>query len=120
VNAGAHPRLRLRPPRRRGHRPEEAAELLHPFRTAFPDGGHTVHAVLASAPTVAVEGVWAGTHTGTFTTPQGDLAATGRRIEVPTASLATVDGDRLASVHIYTDQLAFMGQLGLTPAATSA
>jgi steroid delta-isomerase-like uncharacterized protein len=93
--------------------PDQIAAFMQPFRDAFPDAGHTVASMLVGGATVVVEGTWAGTHTGTLATPQGDLPATGHHVQLPFATIAQVHGGRLGSVHLYVDQVAFMRQLGL-------
>lgn len=93
--------------------PDPIAGFMRPFRDAFPDAGHSVARTLVAGAAVVVEGTWAGTHTGMLATPQGDLPATGRRVQVPFATIAQLHGGRLASVHLYVDQVAFMRHLGL-------
>jgi hypothetical protein len=48
-------------------------------------------------------------------TPNGDVAPTGRAVELRWATYVT-DGDTLKSEHLFFDQMDFLGQLGLLPA----
>lgn len=67
---------------------------------------------------VARAGVLTGTHTGVLQTPQGGLAPTGRRLELHYMRILEVEGGEVVSEHLYFDQLAFLGQLGLAPGAS--
>jgi hypothetical protein len=64
---------------------------------------------------VVLEGAWIATHTGPLLTPGGEVPPTGRTINLPFAATMRVDGEHVASMHVYFDQLAFLDQLGLVP-----
>jgi hypothetical protein len=50
-----------------------------------------------------------------------ELAATGRRVDVPGCSVVAVDGDGLiAIIHEYWNQAAIVPQLGIPPMLRSA
>jgi predicted ester cyclase len=104
------------------HGRDAVREYVGRFRTAFPDGRHTIDRALESGTTVAIQGRWAGTHTGTFATPEGDVPATGRRLEVPFALF--IDGDPAAGeasrVGVYMDHMTLAAQLGLLPEPQTA
>jgi predicted ester cyclase len=99
------------------HGREAVRGYVATFRTAFPDGRHTIDRAVESGDTVAVEGHWTGTHTGPFATPQGEMPPTGRTVTMPFALFAEGDvAAREASrVAIYMDQMAMAAQLGLIP-----
>ncbi len=61
---------------------------------------------------VIAEGTIAGTHSGTFRTPQGEIPRTGNPVSLRYAAVKRFEGDRLASEHLYFDQLEFLQQLG--------
>jgi ketosteroid isomerase-like protein len=61
------------------------------------------------------EGTLAGTPTGTFRSPQGDIPATGNRIQLRYASVRHIRDGKVASEHLYFDQLEFLQQLGALP-----
>src|SRR4029450_9453241 len=65
---------------------------------------------------VAAEGRFIATPTGVMRTPAGDVAATGRQVDLRWMSSYEVRGDELASEHLYFDQAELLGQLGLMPA----
>ena len=85
------------------------------FKGAFPDSGMTILSAIETEDTVVVEGLYAGTHTGTLATPMGDVPATGRAISLPYCDLFRFDGARIVAHHVYWDQVTFMTQLGLMP-----
>ena len=99
------------------HGRDAVREYVSVFRTAFPDGAHTIERAVESGSAVAVEGRWSGTHTGAFATPQGDVPPTGRTVTMTFALF--VDGDldarEATRCAIYMDQLAMAAQLGLLP-----
>ncbi len=100
--------------------PQAATAFSEPFLSAFADGRHHVELVVASGDVAVVEGTWIGTHTGPLPTPDGAVPATGKVISLPFAMLVRVQGDLLASEHVYLDQLAFLAQLGLVPTPQAA
>lgn len=90
------------------------------FVTAFPDSRFDVTAVIASGNSVVMEGVYSGTHTGPLTTPQGEVAPTGRTLELTLCDVFDIEAGRIQRVRAYYDQMALAAQLGLlpTPAAS--
>jgi predicted ester cyclase/ketosteroid isomerase-like protein len=92
------------------------AGLLAPYREAFPDGRHTVNRVITGDGFAAVEGIWAGAHSGPLRTPQGAVPATGRRVTAPFAVLVRAAGHAIGTVYLHTDQISFATQLGLLSA----
>ena len=98
------------------HGREEVLGFLGVFWAAFPDGRLELSSLLAEGSVVAAEGRFIGTHTGVMRTPAGDVAATGRQVDLRWMSAYQVRGDELASEHLYFDQAEMLGQLGLMPA----
>lgn len=91
-----------------------------PFMTAFPDGRHLIDLITAGDDVAVVEGSWVATHTGPLSTPGGDVPATGTEITLPFVLVAQVEGELIASLHVYFDQLSFLAQLGLVPQPAAA
>jgi predicted ester cyclase len=85
------------------------------FQEAFPDVRLELHELLADGPAAAAEGTLTGTHNGVLPTPTGDVAPTGRAVELRWAAIYAIDGDTLTSEHLFFDQMDFLGQLGLLP-----
>ena len=96
---------------------DAVAEFLRVMGEPFPGSRHDLSSVIPAGDTVILEGTWTGTQERPLTTPQGELPPSGRTVSVPFAALARIRGHRIESVHVYCDQLAFMTQLGLVPAA---
>lgn len=89
--------------------------FLGVFHEAFPDLRLEIEQLLADGPVAAAEGTLAGTHDGVLHTPNGDIAPTGRAVELRWAAVYVTDGDALKSEHLFFDQMDFLGQLGLLP-----
>jgi predicted ester cyclase len=98
------------------HGREQVLGFLGVFWDAFPDGRLETSRLLAEGSIVAAEGRFIGKHTGVMRTPAGDVAATGRNVDLRWMSSYQVRGDELASEHLYFDQAELLGQLGLMPA----
>ena len=87
--------------------------FLGMFHEAFPDLRLEIKQLLTDGPAAAAEGTIAGTHSGVLHTPNGDVAPTGRAVELRGAAVYVTDGDTLKSEHLFFDQMDFLGQLGL-------
>lgn len=62
--------------------------------------------------TVVTESYLTGTHTGTFRTPNGDIPPSGNRVKLRYVSVQQVEEGKIASEHLYFDQLEFLTQIG--------
>lgn len=82
---------------------------------AFPDGRHEVHRVAEQGDVFAVEGTWRGTHDAPMHTPAGEVPPTGRHAVAPFAVVGSMTAGRVSELHIYSDQLGLLAQLGLSP-----
>ena len=89
--------------------------FLSVFQEAFPDLRLKIEQLLTDGAAAAAEGILSGTHTGVLQTPNGDVAPTGRAVELPWAAAYVTEGETLKSEHLYFDQMDFLGQLGLLP-----
>jgi predicted ester cyclase len=85
------------------------------FQNAFPDVRLELHQLLADGSAAAAEGTLSGTHDGVLPTPNGDVAPTGRAVQLRWAAIYAIDGDTIKSEHLFFDQMDFLGQLGLLP-----
>lgn len=85
------------------------------FKKAFPDARMVIGSTIESGDTVAVEARFTGTHTAPLASPQGEIPATGRSLDLPFVDLFRFEGGLIASHHVYYDQMTFMVQLGLMP-----
>jgi steroid delta-isomerase-like uncharacterized protein len=83
------------------------------FRS-FPDATVKIQQRALNGGRVSYELRLTGTHTGPLATPDGEVPATGRRIDLPAAVFADVDGDgRFRETRRYYDMAELMRQLGL-------
>src|SRR6266511_2591708 len=90
--------------------------FLAVFLEAFPSIRLEIEQLLTDGPAAAAEGALTGTHNGVLHTPNGDVAPTGRAVELRWAALYVTDGDTLKSEHLFFDQMDFLGQLASSPA----
>lgn len=89
--------------------------LLGVFHEAFPDIHLEIKQLLTDGPAAAAEGTLTGTHAGVLHAPNGDVAPTGRAVELRWAAVYVTEGETLKSEHLFFDQMDFLGQLGLLP-----
>lgn len=97
---------------------QEVVGFLAIFWEALPDAKVTCEREVAAGDTVVIEGTLKGTHTGTFRGPAGDIPASGNAVTLRYASVKRVRDGKVASEHLYFDQLEFLQQLGAFPSAT--
>jgi ketosteroid isomerase-like protein len=86
------------------------------FKAAFSDLSWESVATYEIGDTAIDEGYLKGTHTGTFSTPEGDVPATGKSFRMRECDVLHVAGGVAVSHHLYFDQLDFARQLGLMDA----
>ncbi|MDQ1395382.1 MAG: hypothetical protein QOG64_641 [Acidimicrobiaceae bacterium] len=100
--------------------PEQIKGMLAGYREAFSDMRHEILNYVESADTLAWELLVTATHTGTMVTPGGDVPPTGKKVEWHAADYIKVVDGRVASWHVYFDQVALLTQLGLMPSPATA
>lgn len=93
----------------------EVGPFLEAFAEGFPDARFDVSGVVTDGSTVAIEGTYSGTHSGTLRSPAGEIPATGKAVAIPYVTVFDVEGDLITSHRAYWDQVALMSQLGLMP-----
>lgn len=99
-----------------GH--DQLARLTQALWHAFPDGQFRHDRRVIADATAATELTFTGTHTGPLVTPAGDLPPTGRPVTLRSASFMSFHDGLIAEEHSYSNQLAFLTQLGLMPGLT--
>jgi steroid delta-isomerase-like uncharacterized protein len=87
---------------------------------AVPDTVHVIGNVVEAGDQVVLEFRWQGTHTRPLLSPQGEIPATGRRIDLRCSAVFEVAAGRVAAERGYFDQVEFLTQLGLMPTPVSA
>ena len=99
---------------------ERVREFVEGFRTAFPDVRHTLESVYEDGDTIIIELTFAGTHAGPLRTPDGEIAPTGKRIQMRQAQLVQLRDGKAISFRSYFDRMEMMAQLGLAGPPPSA
>jgi hypothetical protein len=105
------------------HGLDEIRPWLSQFWQAFSSYKHEHSGLVEVDGTVYGEGVWTGVNDGPLVTPDGhELPPTGRTISFRFAIVVESDSEaqQARSVHVYFDQLEFLGQLGLLPEPAAA
>ena len=95
------------------HGRERFNDYLQTFKRAMPDARAIVEQVVESGDAVAVEGRFAGTHTGPLATDDGEVEPTGAAVDLRFADISRVRDRKIVAYHTYYDQLALLTQLGL-------
>ena len=84
------------------------------FFSGFPNIETEFPLIMVSGDHIMVEGITKGTHTGPFPTPEGDVPATGRKIEFRFGFVLKVNSEGLIEEdRTYFDSAVLMNQLGL-------
>ncbi|MGD8496335.1 MAG: ester cyclase [Gemmatimonadales bacterium] len=94
---------------------DQMLEFLRSQFAIFPDWHEEIELLIAEGPYVACVTRGTGTQLG----PMGEMAATGKTIEIMNFVFHRIEGDRIAETWIGWDNLAAMAQLGLLPAPGS-
>ena len=83
------------------------------WATALPDSKATFHSALVSGNTVVLEVTWRGTHTGPLQTPRGEIAPTGKKIDIRACQVIEIAGDKPQAMRHYFDMATLLKQLGV-------
>src|SRR5712691_9796882 len=95
---------------------DDVLGLWRGWAAAFPDSKATFHNVSTSGNTVLLEVTWRGTHNGTLQAPTGEIAATGKKIEIRACQVIEVANDKVQAMRQYFDLMTMMQQLGAVSA----
>jgi predicted ester cyclase len=98
---------------------DEVGQYTKAMWTAFPDATLAFGEQILAEDAAATAVVFSGTHTGPMSTPGGPLPPTGKHVNVHSVSMLRFEDGRVASEHVYFDQLELLSQLGLGPAPPS-
>lgn len=94
--------------------PEGSRRYNTLWASGFPDGAIRIDRVTASGDVVVVEYTGNGTHTGTLTSPMGDIPATGRSVTLQLCDVLEFGDGKLRTQRTYFDTGSLMAQLGIT------
>jgi steroid delta-isomerase-like uncharacterized protein len=81
---------------------------------ALPDSKATIDNQFVSDNTVILEVTWRGTHSGPLPTPRGEIAPTGKSIELRGCQVIEVSGERAKTIRHYFDMNTLLQQLGVS------
>jgi steroid delta-isomerase-like uncharacterized protein len=84
------------------------------WAAAFPDSKATFHNAHVSGNTVILELTWRGTHKGPLQMPGGQIAATGKTINIPACQVLEIADGKAKSMRHYFDMATMMRQLGVS------
>jgi predicted ester cyclase/heme-degrading monooxygenase HmoA len=108
------PRLELQAPGGLRLAGREAADAIwSTWNEAFPDNRLEIIAIHADDRGGVHEGRFAGTHTGPFRGPAGEIAATGRTVDALFTGIYEFEEGKITSFHLYFDQAELFTQLGI-------
>lgn len=99
------------------HRKVEGADQViqawKGWAMALPDSNATFENAFVSGSKVVLELTWRGKHTGPMQTPGGEIAATGKSIELRACQIVETEGGKAKSMRHYFDMMTMMQQLGV-------
>jgi len=91
---------------------EPSLEAARGWKRAFPDATGTVTGAYGDGPVAVLEITWRGTNDGPMETPDGEMPATGRSVEIRACQVFEVEDGKIKSSRHYFDMVAMMTQLG--------
>lgn len=83
------------------------------WNDGFPDNQVTNIRIAADGDMAVLEAVFEGTHTGVLRAPSGDIAPTGKRVNIPFVVTYTCADGHFTTFRLYFDQMDLVTQLGL-------
>lgn len=93
---------------------DQVLEIWKGWATAFPDSKATFHDAHVSGNTVVLELSWKGTQTGPMATPDGEVPATGKSLDMRAVQINEIRDGKVTSTRQYFDLATMMSQLGLS------
>ncbi|MGE5430613.1 MAG: ester cyclase [Syntrophomonadaceae bacterium] len=93
--------------------PDGFKQFMKNWDTAFPDSKCEVKNIQAGEDFAICEFRGVGTHKGTLKTPDGDIQATGKHVDVSFCDVYHIKNGKIVSSNSYYDLATFMKQLGI-------
>jgi predicted ester cyclase len=90
-------------------------EVMEAWSSAFPDSTATPVKIIEGGDQAAIEFMFSGTHDGVLSTPTGDVAPTGKKVDISVCNVYRCADGKLIEAHSYFDAATMMRQLGLMP-----
>ena len=97
------------------HGPDGLLQWFLVFLTAGPDARTEVLTTIVEGDWVATEHIGRFTNTGPLLTPAGEIAPTGKRVELQIAEIYHMKDEKISLLRAYYDVATMMRQLGLMP-----
>jgi len=92
---------------------DQVLEVWQGWAAALPDSQGTIHNAFVSDDNVIIELTWRGSQTGPMQTPDGEIPATGKSIEMRACQIIEIEDGKVKSIRQYFDMMTMMQQLGL-------
>lgn len=93
----------------------EVIDAWKGWAKAIPDSKATFEREVASGNTVTLEVTWRGTHTGPLKTPDREIPASGRKVELRAVQVVDVADGKAQSIRQYFDMATLLQQIGAEP-----
>lgn len=94
----------------------EMRQMAENWLKTFPDMKLQVSNVIGSGDDYCVELTMVGTHQGPLETPQGSIAPTGKRINVPSCDVIRIRNGKIHTLSCYFAATVLLSQIGAAPA----
>ena len=94
---------------------EEIREMMANWLKAFPDVRIQVSNIIGSGDLYCAEFSIVGTHRGPLTVAEGEVPATGKKINVPSCDVIQLKKERIQSLNCYMSATVLMDQIGELP-----
>jgi steroid delta-isomerase-like uncharacterized protein len=101
--------------KRTTHNSNDTIALWQGWAKALPDSKATFERQFVMDNTVVLELTWRGTHRGPLSTPRGEIAPTGKTIELKACQVIEVSGERAKTIRQYFDMNTLLQQIGVQP-----
>jgi ketosteroid isomerase-like protein len=88
-------------------------DYLDGLKDPLPDARAIVGQTFEAGDTVIVEGRFTGINTGPLPGPDGELPASGRKVDLPFADFSRLRDGKIVEYRTYYDQVSLFTQLGL-------
>lgn len=98
---------------------DQVLDVWRGWAKAMPDSRATFEDAFVDGDTVVLGLTWRGTHTGPLPLPDGELAPTGKSIEMRACQVVRVLDGKTVSIRQYFDMLTLLSQLGVAAAETA-
>ena len=93
---------------------ENVLAAMKGWTTAFPDVKGSYDTISIDGNRTTLQMTWTGKHTGPLHTPDGEIPATGKEIQLKSCMITEVEDGKVKAFQNYFDMMTMLTQLGLT------